>query len=135
MGSGEISESSPEDVVERGRFWSVLSSEVGADSQEEHVKRAEVGSETISLALSESKDTPGGISSLLCLFLGFPGGKGPAASLEQCSCEWRKAERGGRAEPCSPQQRCTCGRGLWDLRSESRCPGSLELHGGVGVTC
>lgn len=67
----ERSESSPEDVAEGGQFWSVLSSEGGAGSQEEHVKRAEVGSETISLALPESKNAPGGISSLPWLSLDF----------------------------------------------------------------
>lgn len=67
----ERSESSPEDVVQGGQFWSVLSSEVGAGSQEKHVKRAEVASEIISLALLESKDASGRISSLPCLFLNF----------------------------------------------------------------
>lgn len=42
----------------------MLSSEVGTGSQEECVKRAGVGCETISLPLSESEDAPGGISSL-----------------------------------------------------------------------
>lgn len=69
----ERSESRQEDVVEGGQFWSVLSSEAGAGSQEEHVRRAEIGSGTISFALSESKDAPGRISSLPHLFFsGLP---------------------------------------------------------------
>lgn len=57
--------------MEGGQFWSVLSSEVGAGSQEKHVKRAEVASEIISLAPLESKDASGRISSVPCLFLNF----------------------------------------------------------------
>lgn len=54
-------------------FCSVLSSEGGAGSQAEHVKSAEVRSETISLALSERRDAPGRISALLCCCLNFWG--------------------------------------------------------------
>lgn len=71
MQAAERSESGLDDVLEGGWFWSMVSVVVGTGSQEEHMERAEVRSEMISLALSESKDAAGRISSLPWLFLNF----------------------------------------------------------------
>lgn len=87
-----------EGVVERIQLWSMLSSEVGTGSQEEYVERAGVGCETISPALSESKDAPGRTSSLPRGGDSQRQGQAEEAGAWSCSMQW-----------------CTCGPVPWDL--------------------